>query len=125
MKLLRLLLVLLLTLAIPFAGSAAVAMPTASPCPMPSGMTHRTVMQPEHDCCQTSVGHDQSGTSSKAKSSSPCKPGQECKICNVTSPTVTTIGVPPLAALPVLALAPDTFVPAHDPSGLWRPPPAL
>lgn len=125
MKLLRLTLVLLLTLALPFAGTAAVGMPMSSPCPMQSGMSHRMEMSAGHDCCQSSADSDPSGPSAKAKSSSSCKAGQECQFGNLAAPVQATLGVHPLAAPPVLTVAPDTVVSSRDPSGLWRPPPSL
>lgn len=125
MKLLRLILVLLLTLALPFAGAAAVGLPMSSPCPMQSGMSRVMAMSSEHDCCQSSADSDPSGPSAKAKPSSPCKAGQECQICNLAAPVQATLGVHPLAAPPVLTVAADTMVSSCDPSGLWRPPPSL
>lgn len=122
MKLLRLILVLLLTLALPFAGAAAVDVPLSSPCPMQSDMSHTMVMPAGHDCCQMGTDGDAAGPSSKAKSSSPCKFGQDCKLAQVYSPALASVAFQTLPATPVIAVHPDSVMSSHDPSGLWRPP---
>lgn len=121
MKLLRLVLTFLLMLAIPFLGTSAFAMPQTSPCPMQSDMTHRMDMPSDHNCCQMdgAASLDHSG---KAKSSSPCKFGQDCKLGQVYSPALTSAAFQMLSATPVVAVHPDSVMLSHDPSGLWRPP---
>ncbi|MDC7715054.1 hypothetical protein PQU96_13115 [Vogesella sp. LYT5W] len=121
MKLLRLMFSLVLMLAIPFLGASALAMPQIPPCPMQSDMTHSMGMQADHDdCCQIDkVGSQES---SKAKSSTPCKPGQECKLGQVFSPVLALLEFQPLPASAVVTIYSDTAIHSHDPSGLWRPP---
>ncbi|SMF27627.1 hypothetical protein [Pseudogulbenkiania subflava] len=121
MKLLRLVLTFLLLLAIPFLGVPASAMPQTSPCPMQSDMTHRMDMASDHHCCQMAEAANPD-SSSKAKSSSPCKFGQDCQLGQVYSPAVASIAFQTLPATPIIAVHPDTVMSSHDPSGLWRPP---
>ncbi len=119
MKLLRLLFSLVLMLAIPFLGTSAFAMPQTLPCPMQSDMMHSTSMSADHDCCQMDKVTSQE--SSKSKSSTTCKPGQECKLGQVFSP-LASLAFQPLPVSAVVAIYPDTVIRSHDPSGLWRPP---
>lgn len=121
MKLLRLMFSLVLMLAIPFLGTPALAMPQISPCPMQSDMTHSMGMSADDDdCCQMDKVSSQK--SSKAKSATPCKPGQECKLGQVFSPVLASLEFQPLPASAVVTIYPDTVIRSHDPSGLWRPP---
>lgn len=120
MKLLRLMFSLVLMLAIPFLGTPALAMPQISPCPMQSDMTHSMGMSADHECCQMDKVTSQE--SSKAKSSTTCKPGQECKLGQVFSPVLASLEFQPLPASAVVTIYPDTVIRSHDPSGLWRPP---
>ena len=121
MKLLRLVLTFLLMLVVPFLGAPAFAMPQTSPCPMQSDMVHRMDMPSKHECCQmdSAVGLDHSG---KAKSSSSCKFGQDCKLGQVYPPALASVAFQSLSTTPVVAVHPDTVMLSHDPSGLWRPP---
>lgn len=121
MKLLRLVLTFLLMLVIPFLGTPAYAMPQPSPCPMQSDMTHSMDMPSGHDCCQMAMAA-KSDASSKAKSPSPCKFGQDCKLGQVYSPALVAFTFQVLAATPVVTVPPDSVMLSHDPSGLWRPP---
>jgi len=120
MKLLRLMFSLVLMLAIPFLGTSALAMPQISPCPMQSDMAHGMGMSADHDCCQMDKVTSQK--SSKAKSSTTCKPGQECKLGQVFSPVLASLAFQPLPADSVVTIYPDIVIHSHDPSGLWRPP---
>ncbi|HEY8856679.1 MAG TPA: hypothetical protein VIM43_04895 [Rugosibacter sp.] len=115
MKLLRIFLVFMLSLAIPLAASSAVIVETAmSHCPMQDKTSMS--MSAEHDCCDTA--HSTPGKSN------PCKSGQVCKICSVSylsdSAAVSISSLPPAGQFFVAQSS--TFIPAHDPSGLWRPP---
>lgn len=121
MKLLRLVLTFLLMLAIPFLGTSAFAMPQTSPCPMQSDMNHSMDMSSDHNCCQMGEATNPD-SSSKAKSSSPCKFGQDCQLGHVYSPALASVAFQTLSATPVVAVHPDTVMLSHDPSGLWRPP---
>ncbi|RXZ45298.1 hypothetical protein [Crenobacter cavernae] len=121
MKLLRLVLIFLLTLAIPAMGAPAVVMTMPSPCPMQHDMT----MAMPADCCQMDADGSQAGPSVKAKSSSPCKPGQECKIGHAYSPAFASAGVRSVPATLAVVVHPDAVVLCRDPSGWWRPPRSL
>ncbi|MFZ3222607.1 MAG: hypothetical protein WA142_05865 [Rugosibacter sp.] len=121
MKLLRLLLVFMLSLAIPFAASSAVVMEmTMSHCPMQGeNNTSMSAMSAEHDCCDT-----EKSAPSKSHAPNPCKSGQTCKICSVPYLSFTSaVRLPSLPPIGQLFVAQrDTSIPTHDPSGLWRPP---
>ncbi|OHC61932.1 MAG: hypothetical protein A2045_13210 [Rhodocyclales bacterium GWA2_65_20] len=111
---------LVLMLAIPFLGTQALAMPQISPCPMQSDMTHSMGMSADHDCCQ--IDKVTSQKSSKAKLSTTCKPGQECKLGQVFSPVLASLAFQPLPADSAVTIYPEVVIHSHDPSGLWRPP---
>jgi hypothetical protein len=118
MKLLRLLLVFMLSLAIPFAASSAVVMEmTMSHCPMQG--KNNTSMSAEHDCCDT-----EESAPGKPHAPNPCKSGQSCKICSVPYLSFTSaVRLPSLPPAGQLFVAQrDTSILTHDPSGLWRPP---
>jgi hypothetical protein len=124
MKLFRLLLVLLLALAIPLEGLAAVSMGDMVS-PMQRDMAQNVAMAADHDCCETGDANDgRMGTSEK---SSPCKLGQVCQICQVFPSTAFPATAYPvmLAMVTVITIPPESFLPSHDPSGLWRPPRSL
>lgn len=125
MKLLRLLLVLILAVAIPLEGLAAVSMGgMASPCPMQMDMAQDMAMPADHDCCGMS---DTDAGRSTPEKTSPCKLGQVCQICQIFPSTAFPAAVHPmmLPMVTVITIPPDSFLPSHDPSGLWRPPRSL
>lgn len=121
MKLLRLVFTFVLMLVIPLLGTPAFAMPQTSPCPMQADITHSMDMPSNQDCCQMGMAANPDA-SSKAKSPSPCKFGQDCKLGQVYSPALASVAFQALPAPPVIAVHPDTVMFSHDPSGLWRPP---
>jgi hypothetical protein len=113
MKLLRLVLVFVLSLTIPLAASSAAIMEiTVSNCPM-QGETGISATE-NHDCCDTN----------KSKPSSPCKSGQTCKICSASYLSVpSTVSLPSVPSVTqMVAVERNTFIPSHSPAGLWRPP---
>jgi hypothetical protein len=125
MKLLRLLLVLVLALAIPLEGLAAVSMGNrVSPCTMQMDVAQDMAMPADHDCCGMSDADAGRSTPEKA---SPCKLGQVCQIYQVFPSTAFLATVHPvmLVVVTVTTIPPDSFLPSHDPSGLWRPPRSL
>lgn len=125
MKRLQLILIFILVVTIPSVGSTAIGVSVDSFCPMQANMDYGASMPAEHDCCQSGMDTDKTSTSGKFKPSSPCKPGQECKICQVYPPTTAAVIVHPLAVTKAVAVRPESFLPSHAPSGLWRPPRSL
>ena len=107
-RLLRLVLVLLLSLTLPLAGMAGV--PSSSePCPMKvADMQMMGDMSP--DCCQDGVGHGKA-----------CKPGQECKTSGVLQLAVPLLKAPTPLAHPLAVNGAAAFIPDRTPSGVWRP----
>ncbi|MGY2402097.1 hypothetical protein [Pseudomonas sp. SDO5271_S396] len=108
-RLMRLILVLLLSLSLPLTGMAGVPSST-EPCPMKmSDMQVMTDMGP--DCCQDGADHGKA-----------CKPGQECKTGGLLQLSLAALKAPPPPAHPLLARATTEFIPDRTPSGVWRPP---
>jgi hypothetical protein len=108
-RLLRLILVLLLSLTLPLTGMAGVPSST-EPCPMKmADMPMMTDMTP--DCCQDGVDHGKA-----------CKPGQECKTGGLLQLSVPLLKAPVTLASAQLFSTPSDFIPDRTPSGVWRPP---
>lgn len=108
-RLLRLILVLLLSLTLPLTGMAGVPSST-EPCPMKmSDMQVMTDMTP--DCCQDGVDHGKV-----------CKPGQECKTGGLLQLSLAVLKAPLPLAHPLAASGAADFIPDRTPSGVWRPP---
>ncbi|WPC06818.1 hypothetical protein SBP02_08750 [Pseudomonas benzenivorans] len=106
----RLLLCLLLCLALPLNGLAALAV-QAGPCPM-AAQHEGMAMDSAEDCCAAQMGERSGGKL--------CKSGQQCQGGSLLQ---VTIGKPllRLAGTPLLARYGD-FIPSPTPEGLWRPP---
>jgi hypothetical protein len=109
----RRVLLILLSLALPFNGWASMAV--VDPCPMQSAMAdHGPMAQMKDSCCKD---HDKS----IGKADKPCKPGQECQssALYVSATAFQTSSLPrstlsvPLPTLPASTAAL---------SGVWRPP---
>lgn len=122
MKLLRTFLILLLAIAIPLEGLAAVRMVE---------MMHTNSVPMEMATSASAADEtcvmNMSDTDKSSKSTAPCKMGDACKICQVFPSTTSSVDINPLI-LPLIdtvALMPESFLPSHDPSGLWRPPRSL
>ncbi len=119
---LRTFLILLLAIAIPLEGLAAVRMGEmmhTNSVPMEMAASASTA----DDACMMNMSD--SGKSSK--STAPCKMGDACKICQVFPSTTSAVNANPLI-LPLIetvSLLPESLLPSHDPSGLWRPPRSL
>lgn len=108
-RLLRLILVMLLSLTLPLTGMAGVPSST-EPCPMKmSSMQMMTDMAP--DCCQDGVDHGKA-----------CKPGQECKTGGLLQLSLAVLKAPLPLARPLAASLSADFIPDRTPSGVWRPP---
>ncbi|WP_248487999.1 hypothetical protein [Pseudomonas sp. CYM-20-01] len=108
-RLLRLVLVLLLSLTLPLTGMAGVPSST-EPCPMKmSGMPMMSDMSP--DCCQDGAEHGKA-----------CKPGQECKTGSLLQLSLAVLKAPLPSAYPLRVSASSEFIPDRTPSGVWRPP---
>lgn len=109
----RRVLLILLSLALPFNGWASVAV--VSPCPMQNGMSgHAPMPEMSESCC---VDHGKSID----KTGNPCKPGQECQTgvlyVSATAPQTPSFPRSSLsAALPTLSRI------TAAPSSVWRPP---
>lgn len=106
---LRLVLILLLSLALPLSGMAGRAV--AEPCPMQAaGMQMPGDMPP--DCCADMAGPAEHGK--------PCKSGQECQSGSLLQVSTAS----PLLSLsgPVKLSCSSDFLPSSSPSGVWRPP---
>lgn len=117
MKVLRLILLFILTLALPSLGLAAVG--TTGGCRMmkmtvSADMPAMSMM----DCSGTDV----SGLDGKLKSHSGCKMDAVCKTFCTDQSLVPTLSFGPLPIAHVLLFHSASFVLAHDPDGLWRPP---
>ncbi|MGU3309913.1 hypothetical protein ACLBW8_27045 [Pseudomonas sp. M5A4_2d] len=108
-RLLRLILVMLLSLTLPLTGMAGVPSST-EPCPMQmSDMQMMTDMSP--DCCQDGVDHGKA-----------CKPGQECKSGGLLQLSMPVLKAPLTLAHPLTASLSSDFIPDRTPPGVWRPP---
>ncbi|MFU4581436.1 hypothetical protein ACM71K_30435 [Pseudomonas aeruginosa] len=107
---LRLCLLLLISLALPFNGMAGIQSPS-EPCPMQSaGMAKMLDMG--HDCCD-----DMQDAADHGK---PCKPGLECKTTSVLQVMVVKPATDLASPLAMTSLS--EFLPEQAPSGVWRPP---
>ena len=115
MRTLRSTLILLLCLALPAYGYAALGI-VQPPCPMQMGEAAMSMADGAHDCCLDA--------DTAAKTGHPCKSGQECKVGSLfqfATPQFAFLFTAASPALPALSLPPI----ANDPSGVWRPPRAL
>ncbi len=110
MKLLRIILLVLLSIAIPLNGFAATP---ASPCPMRMHVAAFSMTGAMQDCCDP---HD---PSSHQKS---CKPGQSCSVSGFYFALPTAFHIAPLdvARLPPTAIL--SAVPGTRISAIWHPP---
>jgi hypothetical protein len=122
MKMLRTFLILLLAIAIPLEGLAAVRMVEmmhTNSVPMEMAASASTA---DESCVM-----NMSDTHESSKSTAPCKMGDACKICQVFPSTTSSFNMSTLV-LPLIdtvSILPESFLPSHDPSGLWRPPRSL
>ncbi|AZF63459.1 MULTISPECIES: hypothetical protein [Pseudomonas] len=108
-RLLRLILVMLLSLTLPLTGMAGVPSST-EPCPMKmSDMQMMSDMAP--DCCQDAANPGKA-----------CKPGQECKTGSLLQLSMPVLKAPLTLAHPLTASLSSDFIPDRTPSGVWRPP---
>jgi len=107
---LRLCLIFMISLALPFTGMAGVQAST-EPCPMKTmGMEMMDGMG--MDCCQDMKNPPDHGK--------PCKPGQECKTGAMLQLSIVK---PPVTLFSPVALSfHNDYLPAQSPSGVWRPP---
>lgn len=122
MKLFRAFLIMLLTIAIPLEGLAAVRMVEMMRTAAPAVEMTISSGSPDETCVMSMKSDDKS-----SKSTAPCKMGDACKICQVFPSTTPSADVN-LHVFPLLttvSLLPESFLPSHDPSGLWRPPRSL
>ncbi|EJL90914.1 hypothetical protein PMI16_01754 [Herbaspirillum sp. CF444] len=125
---LRTFLILLLAIAISLEGLAAVRMVEmmhtgSAPMEMATSATSATSANAADETCVMNM----SDTGKSSKSTAPCKMGDACKICQVFPSTTSSVDIDPLI-LPLIdtvSLLPESFLPSHDPSGLWRPPRSL
>ncbi|MDX9669479.1 MULTISPECIES: hypothetical protein [unclassified Pseudomonas] len=107
---LRLLLIFVISLALPLSGMAGTQVPS-EPCPMQAmGMAMMDGMG--MDCCND--------MKSPVEHGKPCKPGQECKTggmleVSIIKPAVTLFS-------PVVLMPSGDSFPVSTPSGVWRPP---
>ncbi|ASU39431.1 hypothetical protein hmeg3_14790 [Herbaspirillum sp. meg3] len=119
---LRTFLILLLAIAIPLEGLAAVRMAEmmhANSVPMEMAASASTA---DESCVM-----NMSDTDKSSQSTAPCKMGDACKICQVFPSTTSSFDINTLV-LPLIdtvSILPESFLPSHDPSGLWRPPRSL
>ncbi|WP_157050652.1 hypothetical protein [Herbaspirillum rhizosphaerae] len=122
MKMLRTFLILLLAIAIPLEGLAAVRMVETMRTNSVSTEMASSASAADETCVMAMSDSDPS-----SKSTAPCKMGDACKICQVFPSTTSSVDINTLI-LPLIdtvALLPESFLPSHDPSGLWRPPRSL
>ncbi|MBS7691484.1 hypothetical protein I0E98_17765 [Pseudomonas lalucatii] len=106
----RLLLCLLLCLALPLNGLAALAV-QAEPCPMPA-QAHETPMPAGSDCCDAQK--------SAQLGSKVCKNGQQCQSAGL--PQLATARTQFPAAPTPAPTGYGDFLPSQAPEDLWRPP---
>jgi len=111
---LRRILVILLSLALPLNGWAAIRL--ASPCPMQavSASAHAEMAEMKGSCCNEHA-------KDLNKTSNPCKSGQECQTGTLyfASAPVQTAALPRSTSLVIL---PVTRLAARMPATVWRPP---
>lgn len=115
----RIILILLLCLTIPIQGMAGV-LAAESACPMAQAASSMAMEDMDsgqaHDCC---TGTHLSGNKT-------CDTGQDCKFCGHIALNVQQIAESVAAIMLAEDFsAPQAFVPAFTPSGVWRPPALL
>jgi hypothetical protein len=121
MKIFRLLVLIMLSLALPTVGLASVGF--MGRCPMQPAMADDGPMAMSHDHCKMSEA--KVILPAKAKAGQMCKFGQDCQICSIYQSTNTFKIFHPLPVAQVVApLAADTIF-SDVPDGLWRPPRSL
>jgi hypothetical protein len=111
------LLVILLSVAVPFTATASIAAPMTS-CPTPaSSQVEATSTHDARDCCDPSdaqFGHHKPA---------PCKSGGECKSCSTVSLASNSVETPAFVAPASDGLTLTVEATPHrNPFGLWRPP---
>lgn len=117
MKLLRLVIFFVLSLALPSLGLAGVV--TTSPCPMQAASPAALAMDmAQMDC----AGADSADSGVKLKSHGSCKMEASCHACSSFPLTVALNSVKPLPTSTVIPTSLNTPIFFHDPEGLWRPP---
>lgn len=123
MRIVRLLLLVVLSLALPSVGLASAGY--MGECEMQqtteSGVMVQMPMAAGH-CDETVENVAQTG---KLKSGTLCKLGQDCKIGAAYHPTSPVKLFHPLPAAQRLTLLPTQAPLSHVPEGLWRPPTSL
>ncbi|MFJ3044721.1 hypothetical protein ACIPEN_02715 [Herbaspirillum chlorophenolicum] len=122
MKMLRTFLILLLAIAIPLEGLAAVRMGEMTRIHS-APMEMAAAANAADEMCMMNMAD----SAPSSKSTAPCKMGDACKICQVFPSTASAVNANPLI-LPLIetvSLLPESLLPSHDPSGLWRPPRSL
>lgn len=114
----RIILSLLLCLAIPVQGWAG-ALAAVSACPMGQAAPHMAMADMDsgqaHDCC----------TDTHSPGGKTCDSGQDCSYCGHIAFTVQQNAEPVAALLADNFSAPQAFLLAFAPSGVWRPPALL
>jgi hypothetical protein len=122
-KVLRMVLLLALSLAIPMYGVAGVLAPQAT-CPMQGGAMNHAGIDLDSDAGTTASADPCGNASDVAESGQACQSGQECS-------SVHVLHVPVLRALAVAPgdlVGPPRFsarVAGGSPPSIWRPPVAL
>lgn len=106
---LRLCLIFLIGLTLPFVGMAGVQA-QVEPCPMQVSDMATIDMTP--DCCEDMFSPTEHGKL--------CKTGQECKTASLLQ--VTAIKPPVPLSAPVATPDHHDLLPERSPSGPWRPP---
>lgn len=116
MRLIRTLLFIWLSIALPLQGYASFALPKPH-CPMASTMMDMTDADAMHDCCNDAK--------TAAKTGKPCKPAQPCQSMGQFFP-IMELGVLPQASASSIRFphfVDITF--SFDPAATWRPPTQL
>lgn len=118
-KCLRVLLVVLLSVAVPFTATAAAFVPMAACSTSHANQADAVPAASALDCC----AHTHAGSHHASSESPPCKASADCTSCATISIALSPIEVPVYPAPHQIVLSLSTVAaPHHDPSGLWRPP---
>ena len=120
MKLVRLILIALLSLSVPTLGLAGVVASVPC-CAMQDGQQHIAAADGQDHCAGMYGAHPAGGCDSQ--SDHPCKADGKCGGCGhlPAAASQTSLSFPPTAVVATVSAA-DTLISTHSPDGLWHPP---
>ena len=122
MKLVRLILIALLSLAVPALGQASIV--AATPCCTMDSSQQRAMAEEQDHCAEMGDAHASGGGDTQSHNG--CNADGKCGACSHASSALTHSSTMALsAATPAAALVSQPVLLSHDPEGLWHPPRSL